>query len=174
MNKQELIEKLKQNHAAFIVFVSDLNERDFTFAPDGKWTAGQQLDHIVRGVSPLKKALSLPNFVPKLLFGKADRASMSYDDLVKTYQAKLVEGGRATGRFIPEEIGFGEREALIAKLEDLVEGLCRNVEGFSEKQLDEFVLPHPLIGKLTLREMLYFTIYHVIHHQKHALENLGK
>jgi hypothetical protein len=27
-------------------------------------------------------------------------------------------------------------------------------------------LPHPLLGKLTLREMIYFTIYHVQHHHK--------
>lgn len=25
--------------------------------------------------------------------------------------------------------------------------------------------PHPLLGKLTLREMMFFTIYHVQHHE---------
>ena len=35
-----------------------------------------------------------------------------------------------------------------------------------EKDLDFYVLPHPLIGKLTLREMLFFCIYHVQHHHK--------
>jgi len=29
------------------------------------------------------------------------------------------------------------------------------------------LLPHPLLGKVTVREMLYFTIHHVQHH--HAL-----
>ena len=30
--------------------------------------------------------------------------------------------------------------------------------------LDKYVLPHPLLGKVTLREMLYFTIHHNEHH----------
>jgi hypothetical protein len=30
--------------------------------------------------------------------------------------------------------------------------------------LDEYLLPHPLIGKLTIREILYFTIYHNLRH----------
>jgi hypothetical protein len=38
--------------------------------------------------------------------------------------------------------------------------------------LDLLILPHPLLGKLTLREMLYFTLYHVEHHEKQVLENL--
>jgi hypothetical protein len=27
------------------------------------------------------------------------------------------------------------------------------------------ILPHPLLGKITIREMLYFTAYHVQHHE---------
>ena len=45
-----------------------------------------------------------------------------------------------------------------------VEALCSRLERMDEKQLDAYLLPHPLLGKLTLREMLYFTIYHVEHH----------
>ena len=32
------------------------------------------------------------------------------------------------------------------------------------KDLDVYILPHPLLGKVTLREMLYFTIHHNEHH----------
>ena len=31
--------------------------------------------------------------------------------------------------------------------------------------LDAVLLPHPLLGKLTVREMLFFTVYHVQHHR---------
>ena len=33
-----------------------------------------------------------------------------------------------------------------------------------EKELDQYMLPHPILGKVTYREMLYFTMYHVNHH----------
>ena len=40
-----------------------------------------------------------------------------------------------------------------------------------EEDLDNYILPHPLIGKTTIREMLYFTIYHVQHHHKAIVDN---
>ena len=172
MNKQEISEKLVENHQKFTDFLMSLSKQDFMFAPENKWTAGQQLDHIFRGVKPVKTALTLPKFVPNLLFGKSNRDSIDYGTLVKNYQAKLAAGGKASGRFVPPEIGFEQRETLKNKLLKTVEELTKRIETFSETQLDEYVLPHPILGKLTIREMLYFTIYHVEHHHKNAVKNL--
>jgi hypothetical protein len=35
----------------------------------------------------------------------------------------------------------------------------------TDPHLDHFIAPHPLLGKITLRELCYFTIYHTLHHQ---------
>lgn len=43
--------------------------------------------------------------------------------------------------------------------------LSVRVDSWTEQDLDTVLLPHPLLGKLTVREMLYFTIYHAQHHQ---------
>jgi hypothetical protein len=174
MNKQQIAEKLIENHQRFADFVSSLNEQDFLFAPEDKWTAGQQLEHIIRGVSPVKMALTLPKIVASLLFGKAQRNSLSYDEIVAQYQSRLATGSKASKRFIPPEISFEKCETLKTQLLNVVHGLTAKVEKFSEKQLDEYVLPHPILGKLTIREMLYFTIYHVEHHHRAVLRNLGK
>lgn len=42
----------------------------------------------------------------------------------------------------------------------LVEALRK----WNEKSLDKLRLPHPLLGKLTVREMTFFTLYHDRHH----------
>jgi hypothetical protein len=174
MNKQEIAGKLTGNHQKFADFIAGLTEQDFMFAPVEKWSAGQQIEHIIRGVSPLATALTLPKFAPRLLFGKADHDSVDYETVVKNYHARLAAGGKASGRFIPPEVGFKERENLRDKLSKTVADLVKRMEKFTEAQLDEYVLPHPLLGKLTIREMLYFTIYHVEHHHKAALRNLEK
>jgi hypothetical protein len=31
---------------------------------------------------------------------------------------------------------------------------------WGESELDSYILPHPILGKLTIREMLFFTLYH--------------
>jgi len=174
MNKPQIAKKLIENHQSFAEYVLSLNESDFMFSTMAKWTAGQQLDHILRGVSPVKMALSLPKFVPKLLFGKTNRSSMDYNSLVSKYQSKLAAGSKASRQFIPPEINFKQREVLRNKLLKSVENLCQKIDKFSENQLDEYLLPHPILGKLTIREMLYFTIYHVEHHHLAVKRNLEK
>jgi hypothetical protein len=164
MNKEQIAELLRNNHAKFIQQIQQLNDADLLFAPEGKWTAAQQLDHIVKSVSPVNMAIGLPKFILKWKFGVANRPSKTYEALVEKYSRKLQEGGKASGRFVPEPIGADAKERLIATLTKLVNQLAHRTEKYSEEALDKYILPHPLLGRLTLREMLYFTAYHVEHH----------
>jgi len=174
MNKQTILEQLDIHHAEFRHLIGALNETDYLAAPVEKWSAGQQLDHICRSVGPVNLAFGLPGFLLRFLFGKANRASRTYEGLVEKYKTKLAEGGRASRQFIPPLAKWGKREKLLGKLEHLVSALKKKVEKTDENQLDTLILPHPLLGKLTLREMIYFTIYHVQHHQNSVLRNLDK
>jgi hypothetical protein len=172
MEISELQRKLKESHVHFIGTVNRVTDADFTKSVNQKWTAGQQLDHIIKSVAPVNLALAIPAFVLKMSFGKANRPSRTYDQLVEKYKGKLSAGGRAPGRFVPASISVSQRAPLISKLEKLVGSLSARIEGFSEQQLDLLLLPHPLLGKLTLREMIYFTIYHAGHHEKQVTDNL--
>jgi len=42
--------------------------------------------------------------------------------------------------------------------------LIAKISNWKDEDLDHFLLPHPLLGKITLREMLYFTDFHILHH----------
>jgi hypothetical protein len=174
MNKQQIINELSERHKTLTTYIQTLNEKDFTFSKEGKWSGGQQLDHIVRSISPLVQAFMLPKFVPGLLFGKANRPSKSYDELVSKYKEKLAKGGVATGAFVPPAISYDKKEKLCKQLNSKVEKLCKQVNSFSKQQLDEYILPHPLLGKLTVREMLYFTMHHVNQHLEITKRNLEK
>jgi DinB superfamily len=172
MNRQEIINKLKENHQTFVDYILSLSDDEFLYCRPEKWNAGQQLDHINRSVSPLNMAFNLPDFALTLIFGKANRPSKTYEGLVKKYQDKLKTGYQASGRFIPKPIGLSQRLPLAQSLIKKVSKICDQVESYSEQDLDLLILPHPLLGKLTIREMLYFTCYHAEHHQQIAKRNL--
>jgi len=174
LRKETIIQQLQVNHKEFIDLVFSLDENEFTLSVNNKWTAGQHLEHIYLSVSPLTKALRLPLFILKLTFGKANRPSRDYEALVEKYQGKLANGGTASGRFIPKPVNFEQRDLLKNKLSGTLAQLCKIVNGYTESQLDHYILPHPLLGKLTLREMLYFTIYHAGHHKKLILQSLKR
>jgi DinB superfamily len=164
MNKTELHYLLLQNHLAFIQLIQELNEDEFVKVVDSKWAPGQQAEHICKSIAPVALAFRLPKFILQLVFGKANRSSKSYEQLVEKYKQKLQLGGVASGRFIPKEVNYTQKDKIINTLKKETSTLCSFLLKFSEADLDEYILPHPLLGKLTIREMLYFTAYHVQHH----------
>lgn len=173
MNKQEIINHLATNHRSFTDFTEFLSEEEFLSSRNNKWSAGQQLEHIILAVRPITQGLILPMFVFGMLFGKANRPSRTYDELVAKYKLKLEAGGVATRRFSPPVISYDQKPILINKLNALINKLTGQLNVLSENELDTYILPHPLLGKLTLREMMYFTIYHVEHHRENIRKGLA-
>ncbi len=166
MDRNRIISSLEANHSTFINFIKTLDEEQFEQCKEGKWSAGQQLEHIYLSVKPLMQGLILPKFVLKVVFGKANRQSLTYEELVAKYKLKLQAGGQATGRFVPKVVKIEQKEKLIFQLQKTIKKLASQINSFSEQGLDTIILPHPLFGKITLREMMYFTNYHVLHHQE--------
>jgi hypothetical protein len=163
-SKSEIAAALEEKVNAFNNFVAPMDKEKFETTPGGKWSVGQNLDHLIRAIRPLQLAYSLPKFILKMMFGKANRPSKSYEELVQKYKTKLAEGGRASGPFIPPVIVFEQKDSLIKKYDQQKLKLISKIEKQSEEDLDKYILPHPLLGKLTLREMLFFTIHHNEHH----------
>jgi hypothetical protein len=166
MNSTALQQVLNESHTKFVSYISQLSDSELCLAKNSKWSPAQQLEHIHISVKTVRQALIVPKFCLKFLFGTANRPSKSYEDLVKKYLDKLQNGGRASGRFVPKPLSLKESKALETLLIKEVSRLCKSLEKLSEAELDLLILPHPLLGKLTLREMMYFTIYHVQHHQQ--------
>lgn len=170
MNSEELSFHLLQNHKAFQDYMGSLDDRSLCTAPEGKWTPAQHFDHIRRSVGAVTRALLLHRFIFRLLFGMANRPSRTFDGLVEKYQSKLKGGGKASGRFVPDKISPEKLDEVNNGYEEAVTGLVKKLKKWNEKDLDRYILPHPLLGKLTIREMMYFTIYHVVHHHHLCLK----
>lgn len=175
MDKEHIISAIVSNHDAFFEKMDLLSDEDFTKQPGDKWSASQQLDHIIKSVKPVDMAFGLPMFVLKMKFGVANRPSKSYDELVTKYLNALQKKSDFTmpSEYIPNQIPLERRQKASEKLDKLIHKLCGRLSKFSEEELDKYILPHPLMGKVTLREMLYFTAYHVQHHDNQILENLA-
>jgi hypothetical protein len=165
-DKKFIQQLLSQNAAAFVDFVAQQPEAKFLETPNGKWSVGQNLEHLIKSLAPVNQALLLPGFILRLLFGKPNRTPRSYSELVDRYKQKLAAGGRATGRFVPATIAWPEKEKKIVAFKNETETMIRRLNSWHEDQLDQYLLPHPLLGKLTLREMLFFSGYHIEHHLK--------
>ncbi len=172
MNKQEIIKSLFERHNSFLKYINELSPDEFLFAYQKKWTAGQQVKHIVLCVEVLVQVFNMPKLIIEEKFGLSAKQGCTYEELANKYVQKFTEGGKAPDRFVPQIILISQREGLCKDLAALINKLCAEVENFTEQELDTLRIPHPLLGSLSMREMLYNTIYHVEHHQVKTMLNL--
>ncbi len=171
MKKQELKEALGKGHAEFAQFVLALSDDNFCFALPAKWSAGQQLQHIVLSLAALNRAMHNPKYIAPITEMEPQRPFMGFDELVDVYNKVIRKGTEAPASFVPCIVVPGQKEQIVSDIKNGVTALFANMDGYTELELDTLTLPHPKIGRLSVREMLYFTIQHAKHHYSLANES---
>ena len=163
---QEIAERLNAAEATFSNYCLSLTDEHFFFQPSGKWSAAQQVKHLIISADKTRPAFAYPKFIVRLMTGKPNRPSRTYDELVAKYKLKLQQGGRAPAQFAPAPVlpAYG-KEKLVADFRKSMQKLSNAIRvNWKDPQLDQYIAPHPLLGKITLRELGYFTILHTYHH----------
>ena len=146
-------------------YVEALSPEAFLHSPaPGKWSAGQNLEHLVLSTKPLAKTMLLPKLTFRT-FGKPNRPGRSYEALVQRYLERLPQAPPTPPRsFQPADHTEEDQGRLLQAWKKEGDKLVGSLIKWKEKDLDAYLLPHPLLGKLTIREMLFFTHYHSLHH----------
>ena len=138
----------------------------FNSSKENKWTPAENISHLITATKITALPFRLPKFVPLLLYGRGKGVSRTYVEVVATYESKLASGAKATGVYVPAKTIF-EQEKLCTEMlkqgDKLVQAITNK---WTEEQLDNYQVKHPILGKLTMRELAYFTIYHNIHHME--------
>ena len=169
-DKTILGNELGQSFNEVFHYCTGLSEEQFFGANENKWSIAENIHHLILSTSPLIQALNLPKIVIASVGGKSKRASSSYNELVESYQQHLKEGGKATGKYVPKDGKKYSMAQSLSKYQMNGTKLIKVLQKWTEEELDQYLLPHPLLGKITVREMLYFSVYHNFHHLK-AIKN---
>lgn len=165
MDRTAIAIELQRVHEAFVATIRSFPEDRLEVRPHGKWSPAQHLEHIRMSVRPVATALLVPRWFLRWRFGTPNRPPRSYEALVQRYKEKLAAGGKAPSPFTPLEIRAGQVVQTSEALLRSVHRLCERTQRWSDLDLDRYLLPHPLLGRLTIREMLFFTIHHAQHHK---------
>jgi hypothetical protein len=162
----EVTKSLNFSINSTISTLQSVDSKFFFTRNNDKWSPAEQSQHLVLSVKPLLLAFGLPKFALRLLFGKPNRNSRSYDEVYQKYLQKLEAGGTASSPYRPKELKTGTTpQKVIADFEQQHQKFIRKIAMWLDEDLDRYLLPHPLLGKITLREMIYFTDFHILHHQ---------
>lgn len=167
MKKSELNNLILTSTEELLSQMSDMNDGTF-LQPlgDGKWSAAQHIGHLLLSNQPILKALTIPKHKLEKRFGlKNDRPEKDYASLFKKYHSVLKQQNvLAPAAFVMDEV-TETKSQMIERFRKLSKAITKEVEeNWSEEELTSYVLPHPAIGMLTMREFLLFIGIHNAHH----------
>ena len=132
----------------------------------GRWSPAVHLRHLTLTHGRVAVGLRTPRPVLRTLFG-SPRTARPYADLREAYRAALAAGGKAPARYVPRPDAQTGAEAQARVLSDYAQaarGVRAALALWPEAALDTHALPHDLLGRVSVREMLFFVLYHDHHH----------
>ena len=176
MEKERIADLLEEKHQILFDWLKNQPDDNWEKGPKGKWTVGQQILHLVNSLQLLNNALSYPRFFLKYKFGTCNRETRDYNFIIKKYQQKLIENkdrARIFNQNLKKPI-HKDRDRLITRLQIQSKKLQYKLQKISNVNLDTLVIPHPLMGKMTIREIIMWTAYHTEHHTQILIKQYVK
>lgn len=166
MTKTEIIPAAENIFNQFSETCSTIAESRLFKRPENKWSAAENIQHLIISTNTTALAFWLPKFLVRWIGGTPNRISRTFDEVKDKYYKKLSEGGKASGRFVPKpiEIKYGKQKLIDNWNKATAKFIQALTKNRSEKDLDSYLVKHPLLGRITLRELCYFTIFHTEHH----------
>ena len=125
-----------------------------------RWSPAHHLDHLIRSNAPVTAGLNIPRHL--LAPRDPGEGSRSYAGVRAEYHAALAGGQKAFGRYLPEP--RDDQTALVTRYRDGLDALLGALGAWTDGDLDTCNMLHPVLGNISVRELLHFTLYHNWHH----------
>ncbi len=166
MDKEVITELLEQKHQELFDWLENEPEEKWMNAPEGKWTVGQHVQHLLNSIQLLNHAMSFPGFLLKYKYGSTNRELRTYDAVAQRYEEKLAANLERAKQFNNnlKTPTITKKEAIITALKIQNKKLQHKTLKWKDKNLDNLILPHPLMGKMPVRELVMWTAHHTEHH----------
>lgn len=173
MDKTTLIQSLDDSAAQFIELVKDLNKDEFEVNVNNKWSAGQDLVHLIKVLKIVNIGFTLPKPILRLMYGIQKNNNRSFEQLQQIYKSALEGGAKAPTIYIPKPVTYNDKDNLIQKHASLNKSFIDKLNNHTQYELDSYRLPHPILGKISLGELAIFTSFHTSHHFELLKSKLG-
>lgn len=166
MTKKEISDINTIKHQTLHDWLQNHADENWVKGPKDKWNTGEHIVHLIQSEAALNKALLLPKFYMKYKFGTNNRENRTYAQVVKKYQDKLVANPDVKSPISKKmpTITLDNKSTFISKLKKGKLKLLKKFQKWNDRDLDTYLLPHPLMGRMTIREIMMWNAYHTEHH----------
>lgn len=168
-NKSEIIGALQTQKLEIPAFLSSIEAKKFFDGSSENWSIGHHVQHITSAVNRVGQGLLSAGVLPKR---EPATASRDFTTMRETYLETLKNMPSETLRQLGSRVTLEEHQdldayktQLISSFANAIENFNTALEGFIETNLEQLAMPHPVMGLLSSREMVFFTVFHNTHHQ---------
>ncbi len=173
-SKKEILDSIPKIKKVILNFYNSISLEVFFTTPEKGWSPKKNVEHLSKAILPVAIGLSAPKF-PLLIFGKNSDKNINLNKTINLYKEKVGAGSQA-GIFEPIEIFITkteeEKKKIIRDLEKKLNSFESALSKWSEEDLSEYKMPHPILGNITVLEMAFFTLYHLFHHSEKVEDRL--
>jgi DinB superfamily len=161
MTGTELCKALGSGQNDITAFFGSLSDEVFFAGSDERWSPAHHLGHLTLTYSRLATG-----FRAKERLADYTQTPKSYEDIRDTYLTKLQTTPPVVLANNPFAIKLdgSSKDAMIAAFAGGSQELREATTSWSETDLDTKGMKHPLLGLMSAREILFFTLYHDQHH----------
>jgi hypothetical protein len=167
---EEIIASLERSARTVVDTFSAIPDATFFDGDSDHWAPAHHLVHLTRASAFVAQALragGLPSHATGVSRTFAEIRDLAGTSLSATPKDRLLEMGRK----IVLPVGAGKAEVVDA-FATASTAFREAAATWSEEALDRHLMMHPLMGPLTVREMLFFFVVHEQHHRKGVLRRL--
>lgn len=144
-----------------------MNDETF-FHNNGKWSPAEQLEHLRLSLHKSWQGLFIPKFILRMMFKKPQQTPLPFEELQEKYDLLLARGAKATKEYIPQlQNNKRSKEQIIERFKHTANRYLNQIKYYwEEENIDQFQFPHPILGIITARELMYFNLFHSWHHYR--------
>lgn len=164
-NLKEINIKLEKSFSDIASWIENQEDEKFIFAPKGKWQTCEHLDHLTQSAQKVKYGISLPKLFLRYKFGKPNRPCRTENQIIDRYREKLAN--LAPGTLAPMQLTkspVSKKQECIQEYLAAGKALSKSLSKWNDKKIEKYLIPHPLLGRMHVKEMLIWVSYHNYHH----------
>ena len=168
-SKEDIRTALAQLKDRGLSIIGQRDEVNLSKKENSKWSPIEEFYHLIQANKAIAKGLATNHFMIKML-GTPNRATRSYAELTSRYEKKLAQASIGTNPYAPELGRTLSKSEIENDWNESLDILDSEFHKWSEEDLDGFLLPHPLMGRMIVREMMFFAVHHTTRHLE-SIEN---
>ena len=166
LSKEKLQEDIIAAMQAVTDFVENCEEEIFIVRKNDKWSIAENLEHLNLSNVSISKLLGMPKEKITARFGSPTHTSRHFSEMKNLYLGGIQKGAVAPPPFVPQNMEEKSKTTLLENWKGINPWLEKGFQEWTDAELDKYQVPHIILGNMTIREILHFTVFHTYHHLK--------